>query len=191
TNTNTPLFAIKPTPHADLGLIATAPIPRGTRILTEPALLSLRPSATSPHAIHAAFLALPPTAQATILALDAVEDADSWPLRARIAELAKRREEQDSAALEREFVAALERFKVVNAGADGEPYVGVFPTASRLNHSCLPNTYITFNRGLGQLAVHATCDILPGEELTCTYLGAVSFYMSREWRQDGLRRWGF
>ena len=34
-------------------------------------------------------------------------------------------------------------------------------------------------------------DVLPAEEITFPYLGTMSFYMPRERRQEGLRRWGF
>ena len=222
-----PLFEIRPTPHAGLGLFATSPIPRGTRILSEPPLLALRPSETDPSSIHAAFLALPAAAQATIIGLDAVEDADSGPFRAHIAELAAQREEHDTPNLRAALLVALEEFKVIsvfrtnafnmgNAGAETEAQleeeeereekgegereadeeadelaVGLFPIAARLNHSCLPNAYVTFNQRIRRLAVHATHDVLPVEEITFSYLGATSFYMSREGRQEGLRRWGF
>jgi len=72
-----------------------------------------------------------------------------------------------------------------------EPAVGLFPIAARLNHSCLPNAHVTFNQRIGQLTVHAMHDVLPAEEITFPYLGATSFYMPRERRQEGLRRWGF
>jgi len=235
-NSNTlPLFEIRPTPHAGLGLFATSPIPRGTRILSEPPLLALRPSETDPSSIHAAFLALPAAAQATIISLDAVEDADSGPFRTHIAELAAQREEHDTPDLQAALLVALEEFKVIsvfrtnafNMGSAGaepeaqleeeeeregkrdregegegegdreadegadEPAVGLFPIAARLNHSCLPNAHVTFNQRIGQLTVHATHDVLPAEEITFPYLGATSFYMPRERRQEGLRRWGF
>ena len=228
-----PLFEIRPTPHAGLGLIATSPIPHGTRILSEPPLLALRPSEIDPSSIHTAFLALPAAAQATIIGLDAVEDADSGPFRAHIAELAAQREEHDTPDLQAALLVALEEFKVISvlktnafnmrdAGTETEAQVeeegeregkgdregegererevdgeadelavGLFPIAARLNHSCLPNAYIAFNRRIGQLTVHATHDVLPGEEITFPYLGATSFYMPRERRQEGLRRWGF
>ena len=211
-----PLFEIRPTPHAGLGLFATSPIPRGTRILSEPPLLALRPSQTDPSSIHTAFLALPAAAQATIIGLDAVEDADSGPFRAHIAELAAQREEHDTPDLQAALLVALEEFKVISvfrtnafnmrtepeAQPEGEgereadkeadePAVGLFPIAARLNHSCLPNAHVTFNRRIGQLTVHATRDVLPAEEITFPYLGTMSFYMPRERRQEGLRRWGF
>ena len=217
-----PLFEIRPTPHAGLGLFATSPIPRGTRILSEPPLLALRPSQTDPSSIHTAFLALPAAAQATIIGLDAVEDAESGPFRAHIAELAAQREEHDTPDLQAALLAALEEFKVISVlrtnafnmrtepegeeetegkgegegerEADeeaDEPAVGLFPIAARLNHSCLPNAHVTFNQRIGQLTVHATRDVLPAEEITFSYLGTMSFYMPRERRQEGLRRWGF
>ncbi|KAH8193875.1 hypothetical protein TruAng_011955 [Truncatella angustata] len=46
----------------------------------------------------------------------------------------------------------------------------VFPTAARINHSCVPNSQGNFNELLGSFTVHATRDIATGDEVTISYL---------------------
>lgn len=47
---------------------------------------------------------------------------------------------------------------------------GVFWFASRINHSCSPNAYASWNRNLLRLTVHAIVDILADEEITISYV---------------------
>ncbi|KAK8122954.1 hypothetical protein PG984_011624 [Apiospora sp. TS-2023a] len=47
---------------------------------------------------------------------------------------------------------------------------GVFLTGSQFNHACLPSAISKWNRVLGKMTVHALCDIEPGEEITITYI---------------------
>ncbi|KAK8151217.1 hypothetical protein BKA80DRAFT_184592, partial [Phyllosticta citrichinensis] len=44
--------------------------------------------------------------------------------------------------------------------------------ASRLNHSCTPNIQFTWNENVlgGAITMHALRDILPGEEITASYV---------------------
>ncbi|KAK2609220.1 hypothetical protein QQS21_002302 [Conoideocrella luteorostrata] len=46
----------------------------------------------------------------------------------------------------------------------------VYSTISRINHSCLPNCYSSWNRNLGQQTVHAIRPILTGQEITISYV---------------------
>ncbi|KAK0195507.1 hypothetical protein F5146DRAFT_1025879 [Armillaria mellea] len=54
-------------------------------------------------------------------------------------------------------------------GAVGGTYTGVFNELSRLNHSCRPNTYRTFDRVSFAMEIRAVRDIEKGEELTTYY----------------------
>ncbi|CDZ98157.1 Predicted histone tail methylase containing SET domain [Phaffia rhodozyma] len=47
---------------------------------------------------------------------------------------------------------------------------GIFPLASRLNHSCSPNAEATFSASSGTLQVYATHPIEPQQEITISYL---------------------
>ncbi|KAI6810344.1 hypothetical protein KC367_g3648 [Hortaea werneckii] len=64
----------------------------------------------------------------------------------------------------------------------------VFLAHSRLNHSCSPNGHQSCNEREGLQMLHATRDIIAGEEITVTYTSLV-----RTWSQRAaeLRRWGF
>ena len=66
----------------------------------------------------------------------------------------------------------------------------VFTHASRINHSCRPNTHNDYNAALGQMTVHAAKAIAAGEEITVSYLGHEG--SERAVRQRNLRsRFGF
>ena len=47
---------------------------------------------------------------------------------------------------------------------------GLFPSASRINHSCLPNAEAVWNEEKGWLTVHAITDIPEGTEITRAYV---------------------
>ncbi|RKP34220.1 hypothetical protein BJ085DRAFT_5041, partial [Dimargaris cristalligena] len=61
---------------------------------------------------------------------------------------------------------------------------GTYPLASLLNHACLPNCVAMFAPG-GQLLAVALEDIAPGQEITISYVDAISPYESR---RTALRR---
>jgi hypothetical protein len=42
--------------------------------------------------------------------------------------------------------------------------------ASRMNHSCVPNVYFSFNSNSGKASFYAIRDVQPGDELTRSYL---------------------
>ena len=46
---------------------------------------------------------------------------------------------------------------------------GIFPTASRLNHSCVPNAYFAWNWKSKTLTVHALATIPRGDEILADY----------------------
>jgi hypothetical protein len=57
-----------------------------------------------------------------------------------------------------------------------------------LNHDCRPNAHYYFDRETLTHHVHATRSILPGEELTISYIDPAR---SKEDRQRSLKQWGF
>lgn len=71
---------------------------------------------------------------------------------------------------------------------DGDDLVGVFPEIARLNHDCRPNTVYYFDDERFTQFVHAARDIMPGEELTDTYIDVIQSHKSRN---RDLRNWGF
>jgi hypothetical protein len=64
--------------------------------------------------------------------------------------------------------------------------VGIYPTASFMNHDCRENTIIEF-RGR-EIRVKASRDIKKGEEITTRYL---PIYKNRKSRMEEFRHWNF
>ncbi|KXX81306.1 SET domain-containing protein 5 [Madurella mycetomatis] len=55
----------------------------------------------------------------------------------------------------------------------GREFHGVFPEVSRLNHDCAPNLGYYFDSATLSQKVYAVRDILPGEELTVSYVDVI------------------
>jgi hypothetical protein len=61
---------------------------------------------------------------------------------------------------------------------------GIFPKASFINHACDPNTVRHWNTNIRKHTIHATRDIVQGQEITVDYLGTME---PRAPRQKHLR----
>lgn len=66
---------------------------------------------------------------------------------------------------------------------------GIFPTISRINHSCKPNALWSTDDEVTQ-EVRAIRDIAAGEEITCSYLRQSTLRTFQE-RKEGLKNWNF
>lgn len=66
---------------------------------------------------------------------------------------------------------------------DGD--VGIFPHASRFNHSCRPNAHNSWHEDVSKEVIHVIRDVAAGEELCITYLGE-NLYAPRAARQAQL-----
>ena len=77
----------------------------------------------------------------------------------------------------------------VNSFSAGDEASGIFQTACRINHSCLPNVCHCWNPILQQLTVHAVRDIKAGEELHTTYINGAC--RPKKFRQNELKRYDF
>ena len=128
------------------GLVALKDIERGKRILCEPALLTTE----------------------YISSVSQLESTISSKLKCL------------SEAQEQEFLSLYNNFPgkqpcsgIVKTNAlplgAGSPVGGIFPTISRINHSCRPNTQHTWNRSAEREIIHAIRDIKKGEEITISY----------------------
>lgn len=85
-------------------------------------------------------------------------------------------------------ILAIFRSNAFNIGMDRQ---AVFPHIARINHSCIPNAQGHFHEGLERLNIHATRDIVDGEELTINYLKETGVTLRRQ-RQGKLREsYGF
>jgi hypothetical protein len=66
------------------------------------------------------------------------------------------------------------------------PDIAVYATLCRINHSCNPSAYHSWNANLGMQTVHAIRDIRKGEEITITY--GVGDILTRAERREYLRQ---
>jgi hypothetical protein len=68
-------------------------------------------------------------------------------------------------------------------------YAGIGLTASRLNHSCIPNVYTAYNSTSGCITVQAIKPIAAGDELFTAYISGAGKLRSE--RRAELSMWGF
>lgn len=75
---------------------------------------------------------------------------------------------------------------------DEGAFIAVFARVARVNHSCQPNCFSTFNDEAKRQTVRALRPIERGEELLINYTGTQAAGMTRDARRELLqRRWGF
>ena len=169
------LFNLAPSPGKGLGLFATTFIPIGTRILSELPLLVL--PALNSLCIVPAVSALSPTERETFFSLSHPEDEERDEELGVFLEMVEMMGEEmgmqvDGLSIEDQVAACGIVFANTFAifTPNGQQRSGIFATATRINHSCIPNVYPSYNAHLNRLTVHATRDIHPGEELSTTYI---------------------
>ncbi|RSL78741.1 hypothetical protein CEP51_007931 [Fusarium floridanum] len=159
-NMDLPMYAIRDVPGKGKGLVATKPIPTGTRILTESPLLT-----SSIHQlpeVKAAFIdqvnKLPAAEKVAFLDMALIQvDEPDHPYWARF---------------------------LVNCMEGPEREIRcVYMTASRINHSCVSNAYHGWNGTLNKLTIQAIKDIAEGEEITICYFNK---HKDRASRHDSL-----
>ena len=185
------------------GLFATENIPRGTRILDESPLIII-PSSSMRHGIPVLNI------EELTIALDALSPQQhesyfelchdpSAAVKAR-KRIHKAQELSKDAIVHREFpnaykiesmvkLHAIYQTNVVRLGDDETSGTGVFPLASRINHSCVPNLQIHCVPSDNKLIAHAVRHINKGEELTINYCSKV--WIPRKQRNDIFGRCGF
>ncbi|CAE7379650.1 set5 [Symbiodinium natans] len=153
-----------------LGALATAPLRRGDCLLREVPLLRVDTGRTSALDDEVAWQALDSHLREELAALPRQEEAKFWAL--------------EDAFTDGEKMAA--GILYTNA-VDCNGQAMLFPDMSRLNHSCRPNVVHSWQDG--EVVLHATRSIQPGEELCLCYVPA---FLSQEQRQVQLtRRWRF
>jgi hypothetical protein len=167
---NSSMYALEDVPGKGKGLVATKHIPRGTRILLEP------PVITKPE----------------------LQQDDEW-LKSHISQqVVSLSEHQRQSFLTlynlypyqsiAEQSLGIIRTNGLPIGANGIEG-GIFLDACRINHSCDNNAQKHWNQRIERHTVHALRDIPKGEEITIYYLGHDS---SREVRQKKLQdKFGF
>ncbi|KAF3910298.1 hypothetical protein ABW21_db0206599 [Orbilia brochopaga] len=145
------LYTIQEIPKKGHGLVAATPIVKGTRILCESPLFTVPRRENSKERLHDSIskkiAALPEEHQRTFYSLH-----NSF---------------KDEASPELGII----RTNALPLGSDATEG-GIFPDACRINHSCNPNAQNTWNESLQKITIHASRDIVKGEEITIIYLAA-------------------
>lgn len=140
-----PLFEVKHIPGKGKGLIARFDIPKGTRILCEKPLLTVR--YMSPEDLE-------PVLAAKLKAMPKAQQRQYFSLR-------------------NNFPGKYVLSGITNTNSlpcgPGSRVSGVYPTICLINHSCLPNSHNNWNNEAEHETIHAVRPILTGEEITTSY----------------------
>ena len=170
------LIEVRESANKGFGIFAISKIPRGTRVISEPALLEVtHGEATNAKDIVRAFEQLTPSQQERFLELHGYA-CDSFK---QAAGCEMEQTWQEISELHRKVLS------IYAANAFGS----VFLLGSRINHSCLPNIHFAYNPKLKRETFHAIRNITPGEELTIMYINGTNRTMSQ--RKAELEKWGF
>lgn len=186
-----------------MGVVARKDIPSGTRILSEPAVLVSNILQLAPIEICRLHRNLSLSQKGKYSAL-----IHSWPadvfnnLEREISrlkydpnvdrEILRYTSAQHSAELVAKFWTNCFKFR---NEADTGDWRGMFLSAARFNHSCVPNCCASWNGSLGtagELCAHALRDITRGEELLITYDADDILFAGKQFRQGMLQNtYGF
>ncbi|KAH8808107.1 hypothetical protein F5884DRAFT_791076 [Xylogone sp. PMI_703] len=168
------IYKVMPTPGKGLGVFATEPIPRGTKIIIEEPLVSIELPKMVPgqgyrisdmvNSLDSAFGSLSAEEQEQYLSLHEYR----YP------------SEKDQSSLLTIFRS--------NAYNTGDNRVGLFPRIARINHSCKPNCGNYWSEKRGHRVIFAAVDIKEGEELTVSYIPLLK---TANERQSRLSQYGF
>lgn len=188
------------------GLFATYSIPRGTRVLEETPLITISPPSLPPkkNALpaldieelttaldglspeqHEACFELYHDPHAAVRAHKRIRKAQEHFKQATVSHKLTNAHKIESMVK----LHAIYQTNVVRLGDDEKSGSGIFPLASRINHSCVPNLQIHYIPELGKLVAHAVRHINKGEELTINYSSKVCMYQRQ--RDGGFGRCSF
>ena len=155
-------YTIQASPGKGQGIFASRPIAKGERILIDKPFF-LVPKPYSDHKVLDAFTHLPLASRKLYMQLSCPDRPDNIYL---------------------PDVMCIFEANCFNIG-DG---AAIFLTATRFNHSCLPNTYYSWRESRGEIVFHAMTDVAQGEELTISYGRP---FLSRRERKDEMRFYNF
>ncbi|KAF6228516.1 hypothetical protein HO133_008246 [Letharia lupina] len=140
------MYTIRSIPGKGQGMFANKDIKAGSRILADELLLSIAESKIDEgigERISVSLHGLPPEQQQQFETLHC-PDHPTW-------------------------TPAVSRF-LANCFEVEAPGSGIFLKASRINNSCFPNAFFSWNQNLHRLTVHAMVDIPIGDEITVCYI---------------------
>ena len=169
-----------------MGMFTPRPIARGTRLLSQSALMLLGKD-ESLLDVPLKFVKLSTEEQTKFLELAAAPLEKRDKERSAMLLLQRALEPEKASGLSMDLQQRLLSLFETNAFAT-DAGAAVVGTAARMNHSCTPNVYHCWNAATGQLTVHATRDLKAGEEILTCY---VNFCLYHEARQKALDRYGF
>ena len=166
-------------------MYATRPIARGTRMLSQSALMLLGDDEDL-FDVPSKFAKLSIEEQTTFLGL-AAAPLEKCGERSKMLLLQRSFEPEKASKLPMDLQTRLLSIFETNSFAAGAG-AAIVANAARMNHSCTPNVYHCWNAATGQLTVHATRDLTAGEEILTCYINVCCY---REARQKELDRYGF
>ncbi|USP78256.1 hypothetical protein yc1106_05530 [Curvularia clavata] len=172
------------------GCFAKQPISQGTRILAEDPILALADSNYSRSDVEKAGAELTPEQKKVYFSLHSShgQDPSKWP--SKILDSVhpcerKRIEDQHEGRIGKEATwLSIFQTNCMEIGRG----VGVFPRASRFNHSCNPNACFYWNAATKKETIHAMKDIAAGEQITLSYCDMTHDKPSRAYE---LKHYGF
>ncbi|KAI0447430.1 hypothetical protein F4803DRAFT_499645 [Xylaria telfairii] len=157
---NADLYEVMAIPGRGKGLVAKVDIPKGTRIIYEKPLFTLRRSA--PPSLHR--------------------------LVAEKLKLLPKDKQREFLSLHNNFpgqypFAGIMRTNALPCGP-GSSVGGIYPTVCLINHSCIPNAHSNWNEEAQHETIHATKVILAGEEILISYADGSSQARQRKLRES-------
>jgi hypothetical protein len=161
------IYRIRPSPNKGLGVFPNRPIPRGYRIICERPILTAprEPGLLDVNDVFNRFALLQEKDKEKYLQLHAAQIQTDFILPTVATSFPKQFREHIAKVAS---VFETNGFKMESTTEEGTS--GVFPIASRINHSYSPNANQTWNSRIGCLAVHAIRDISVNEEITIPYI---------------------
>uniref|UniRef100_L2FN00 Lysine methyltransferase n=1 Tax=Colletotrichum fructicola (strain Nara gc5) TaxID=1213859 RepID=L2FN00_COLFN len=178
--TNQPLqkYHVAKVPGKDYGLVATVPIKRGEIIVKETASLLID---------YAAFANVPPAEMKKMQA----HAVDYLPFNHRSQFM-----NMSAHGYQGDHLSMVDKILVTNSfdvemddAKRDDDFYAVFVNTSRMNHDCRPNVDYWFDPRTLTQRTTAIRDIMPGEELTLSYIDPMQSRKARRERLHGT--WGF
>ncbi|KAK4540498.1 hypothetical protein LTR36_009136 [Oleoguttula mirabilis] len=188
------LFEVRLSAGKGLGLFALVDIPRGMRLIAEPALIILPTSEPDFKHIWKDFKKLTPHQFDQMGGLSSVSHTVKSSLQGLIRHRLSTQQQYSGTALDAAVKDEMQMRAIFNTnavamGMESLYGRGLFLLSSRLNHSCVPNVFQDYNVTLEMTTVHATRAIKEGEELTLSYCQHVR--NNHEERAEVLDFWEF
>ncbi|KAI4220374.1 MAG: hypothetical protein LQ349_008102 [Xanthoria aureola] len=179
------LYEVRETGTKGLGVFAKCVIPRGTRIMCEPALLYIETAYMQ--FMHILFYKLSPADQAKLLSLHGIFPKAQKTIMEKVLRTFKA---EDPMLFAPPIEDHLRIMAVVKSNSCRTHNGVAIPyDLGRINHSCLPNVHHAWNNMIERATVHAVQDIAAGQELLTAYIDTCQ---PRAQRQSYLlQRWGF